>query len=106
LKFLVRSLGLLLVAAGFVGLVIDGTRSMVNQSVSFVPIEGVVGILFPSAVKGLEGQFSRQSYSWLWDPWIVQLLQLHASVTGFLIGALLLWLGQKPTEPVGYVFDR
>jgi hypothetical protein len=102
LKFLVRSLGLLLVAAGFVGLVIDGTRSMVNQSVSFVSIEGAVGILFPGAVKGLEGQ----TYSWLWDPWVVQFFQLPASVTGFLIGALLLWLGQKPTEPVGYVFDR
>ena len=102
MKFLVRSLGLLLVAAGFVGLVIDGTRSMVNQSVSFVSIEGAVGILFPGAVKSLEGQ----TYSWLWDPWVVQLLQLPASVTGFLIGALLLWLGQKPAEPVGYVFDR
>ncbi|MGO4386710.1 PetM family of cytochrome b6f complex subunit 7 [Microvirga sp. 2YAF29] len=106
MKFVARTLGLLLVAAGFVGLVIDGTRSMVNQSVSFVSIEGAAGTLFPGAVKGLEGQLAGQTYSWLWDPFMVQLLQLPASVTGFLIGALLLWLGQKPLEPIGYVFDR
>ena len=39
LKFLARSLGLILVAAGFVGLVIDGTRSIVNNSLSFVTLE-------------------------------------------------------------------
>ncbi len=106
MKFLARSLGLLLVAAGFVGLVIDGTRSMVNHAVSFVSIEGAMGTLFPGAVAGLEGRLAGQAYSWLWDPFMVQVLQLPASVTGFLIGALLLWLGQKPMEPVGYVFDR
>lgn len=106
MKFLARSLGLLLVAAGFVGLVIDGTRSMVNQSVSFVSIEGAAGTLFPGAMTGLEGRLSGQSYAWLWDPFVIQFLQLPASVTGFLIGALLLWLGQKPMEPIGYVFDR
>jgi hypothetical protein len=106
LKFLARSLGLLLVAAGFVGLVIDGTRSIVNQAVSFVTIEGAAGTLFPGAVTGLEGQIAGRSYSWLWDPYLIQFLQLPASVTGFLIGALLLWLGQKPMEPIGYVFNR
>ncbi|MET0529306.1 MAG: PetM family of cytochrome b6f complex subunit 7 [Microvirga sp.] len=106
MKFLARSLGLLLVAAGFVGLVIDGTRSMVNQAVSFVTIEGATGTLFPGIVTGLERQFTGHTYSWLWDPYVIQFLQLPASVTGFLIGALLLWLGQKSMEPIGYVFDR
>lgn len=106
MKFLARSLGLLLAAAGFVGLVIDGTRSMVNHAVSFVSLEEAAGILFPGVVKGLQGSFAGRSYSWLWDPYVIQFLQLPASVTGFVVGALLLWLGQKPLEPVGYVFDR
>ena len=38
LRFLARAVGLLLVAAGFVGLVIDGTRSMANSAVSFTPL--------------------------------------------------------------------
>jgi hypothetical protein len=106
LKFLARSLGLLLVAAGFVGLVIDGTRSMVNHTVSFVSLEGAVGTLFPGAVTGLQGNIADRTYSWLWDPYVVQFLQLPASVTAFLVGALLLWLGQRHMEPIGYAFDR
>ena len=47
LKFVARSLGLLLIAAGFIGLVIDGTRSIVNNAVSFAPIGKVAGLLFP-----------------------------------------------------------
>lgn len=106
MKFLARSLGLLLVAAGFVGLVIDGTRSLVNHTVSFVSLEGAMATLFPGVAAGMQGSLAERTYSWLWDPYLIQALQLPASVTAFLIGALLLWIGQKHMEPIGYAFDR
>jgi hypothetical protein len=31
---------------------------------------------------------------------------LPASIVGFLLGAALLWLGQKPPEPIGYRAER
>jgi len=106
LKFLVRTIGLLLVAAGFIGLVIDGTRSIVNNAVSFAPLGGVVNILFPGGVSGLEARLAQPSYAWLWDPVFTHLLEIPASVAGFLVGAVLLWLGQKSLEPIGYLTDR
>ena len=106
MKFLARSLGLLLVAAGFIGLVIDGTRSIVNHKVSFTSISSAAGTLFPGGQAGFEGQVAARTYPWLWDPFVSQLLQLPASVTAFLLGALLLWLGQKPLEPIGYFAGR
>jgi hypothetical protein len=106
LKFLARSLGLLLIAAGFIGLVIDGTRSIVNNAVSFTPIGKVAGTLFPSGMAGLEGSIAQRGYPWLWDPIATYVLQMPASVTGFLVGALLMWLGQKPLEPIGYLAGR
>jgi hypothetical protein len=106
LKFLARSLGLLLIAAGFIGLVIDGTRSIVNNAVSFTPIGKVVGAVFPGGVAGFEGSVAQRGYTWLWDPFVTSILQMPASLTGFLIGAFLLWLGQKPLEPIGYLADR
>ena len=54
LKFLARSLGLILVAAGFVGLVIDGTRSIVNNTISFVTLEGTINALVPGGMAGLQ----------------------------------------------------
>jgi len=106
LKFLARGLGLLLVAAGFIGLVVDGTRSIVNNGLSFAPLSGVVNIVYPGGVSVLEAKIAIPSYPWLWDPVFTNLLQVPASVAGFLIGALLLWLGQKPLEPIGYAAGR
>jgi LytS/YehU family sensor histidine kinase len=106
LRFLARSFGLLLVAAGFVGLVIDGTRSIVNSVISFTSLGGVMSTFFPGSVNGLEAGIGRQSYAWLWDPILLNALQLPASVTGFLVGAFLLWMGQKSLEPIGYLAGR
>ncbi len=106
MKFLARSLGLLLIAAGFVGLVIDGTRSIVNNAVSFAPVGKVIGAVFPGSMAGLEGSMAQRGFPWLWDPIATYVLQLPASVTGFIIGAFLLWLGQKPLEPIGYLAGR
>jgi hypothetical protein len=106
LKFIARSLGLLLIAAGFVGLVIDGTRSIVNNAVSFAPIGKVAGVIFPGSATGLDGSLAQRSYPWLWEPIATYGLQLPASLTGFIIGAFLLWLGQKPLEPIGYLAER
>ncbi len=106
MKFIARSLGLLLIAAGFVGLVIDGTRSIVNNAVSFAPIGKVAGVIFPGSTDGLVGGVSQRSYPWLWDPIATYVLQLPASVTGFILGAFLLWLGQKSLEPIGYLAER
>ena len=40
-RFLARLVGLVLIATGFVGLVIDGTRSIANNAMSFTPVGGV-----------------------------------------------------------------
>ena len=104
MKFLARGLGLLLVAAGFIGLVIDGTRSIVNNEVALASLGTVVGTVFPGWMPGAGA--AQRSYPWLWDPVAAHLFQLPASLTGFLLGALLLWLGQKPMEPIGYMAGR
>ncbi|MGO4572580.1 PetM family of cytochrome b6f complex subunit 7 [Microvirga sp. 2TAF3] len=106
MKFLARSLGLLLVAAGFVGLVIDGTRSIVNNVISFTPLDGLINMLVPGGVPNLQMRVAQRFYPWLWDSFFAPFLQLPASVTGFLVGAFLLWLGQKSIEPIGYLAGR
>jgi hypothetical protein len=57
-------------------------------------------------MSGLDGSIAQRSYPWLWEPIATYGLQLPASVTGFIIGAFLLWLGQKPLEPFGYLAER
>jgi hypothetical protein len=104
LRFLVRAVGLLLVAAGFVGLVVDATGSIANSQVSFTSL-GQFGLtLFPASFPRWEPTVS-QVHPYLWNPIALNLLQLPASIIGFGLGALLLWLGRRPVEPIGYQAD-
>ena len=105
-RFLARSLGLLLIAAGFVGLVVDGTRSIANGALSFTPLGEVAFRLFPKTFPLIEPAVTRHVHKWLWDFVLLNLFLMPASVLGFLLGALLLWLGQKREEPIGYLAGR
>jgi hypothetical protein len=102
-RFLIRFLGLLLVAASFVGLVIDGTRAIANGTVSFTPLGEVAFRLFPKSFPLIEPAVTRHVHPLLWDPILLNLFLLPAAVLGFAVGALLLWLGRKREEPIGYL---
>ena len=105
-RFLARSLGLILLAAAFVGLVIDGTRSIANGAVSFTPLGEVAFRLFPRSFPLIEPGVTRHVHPLLWDPVLLSFFLVPASVLGFVLGALLLWLGRKPEEPIGYLAGR
>jgi hypothetical protein len=106
LRFFLRTLGLLLVAAGFVGLVIDATRSIANSRIAFTPLGELAFTLFPKSFPLLEPAVTRHVHPFLWDPILLNILLFPASVVGFAFGAALLWLGQKPAEPIGYAVER
>ena len=105
-RFLARLTGLLLIAAGFVGLVVDGTRSIANGALSFTPLGEVAFRLFPKSFPLIEPAVTRHVHPLLWDPVLLRFFLLPASVLGFLLGAFLLWLGQKREEPIGYLAGR
>ncbi|HEX2552500.1 MAG TPA: hypothetical protein VHL98_02280 [Microvirga sp.] len=100
-RFLLRVLGLLLLAAGFVGLVVDATRSIANEAVTLTPLREFAETLFPRSFPTLQPA-AAGIHPALWDPVLVNLLLVPAGVAGVVLGALLLWLGQKPAEPIGY----
>jgi hypothetical protein len=106
LRFLARFVGLLLIAAGFVGLVVDGTRSVANNALSFTPLGQVLYDRFPKLFPLIEPAVTRNLHPWLWDPVLLNIFLAPASILGFLTGALLLWLGRPPAEPIGYLAGR
>ena len=106
LRFLARALGLVLVAAGFVGLVIDGTRSIANGSLMFTPLGEVAFRVLGERYLLLQPAIERHIHPLLWDPVILNLTLLPASVVAFSVGVLLLWLGQKRPEPIGFATGR
>ncbi len=99
LRFIIRFIGLITLALGFIGIVIDGTRSMANASMLFTSVAEVSDVLFPSAIHSLQSLIGDNGALWLWDDFGTYLLRLPASIVAFIVGAILLKLGQK-REPV------
>ncbi len=101
-RFLARSLGFLLIAAGFVGLVIDGTRSIANGALTFTALGEVGYRLFGERYLLLQPAIERHAHPFLWDPIVLNLTLAPAALFAFILGAILLWLGRRPEEPIGY----
>jgi hypothetical protein len=104
-RFLARMLGLFLIAAGFVGLVIDGTRSIANGALTFTALGEVGYRLLGDRYLLLQPAIER-IHPFLWDPILLSLTLAPAAVFALVLGAILLWLGRKPVEPIGYLARR
>ena len=104
LRFLARFLGLILLAAGFVGLVIDGDaldRQRPGES-SRRSARSPSGCSRSLPADRAGGDPARAPLPV--GPGPAQLLpSAGLGRSGFVLGALLIWLGRKPDEPIGYL---
>ncbi len=105
-RFLLRLLGYLIVAAGFVSLVIDGARSIANSSVQYTPSSLVLSTAFGERINAWQPVIERNLHPLLWDPVMVNLLLAPAALMAFLLGFLLLKLGTPPEPKIGIVTRR
>ena len=105
LRFLFRVLGLVLLAAGFVGVVIDGTRSIANNALSFTPLGEVAYGVFKERYLALKPAVER-IHPLLWDPLVLNLTLAPAALVAAALGFILLWIGQRPDEPIGHLARR
>ena len=105
-RFLLRLVGYLLVAAGFVTLVIDGARSIANSAVQFTPLKLALTMLFGARMDALQPSVERNIHPLLWDPVLLNLLLAPAALIAFLLGFLLLKLGTPPEPRIGIVTRR
>ena len=101
IRFLVRLVGFLLVAAAFVALVIDGIRSIAAEQLVIMPLGEAGFRLFPRTFPLIEPALVRHVHPFLWDPIVLNLLTLPTWLVTGLLGILLLWLGRRRPAPVG-----
>lgn len=106
LRFLVRMLGYLLVAGGFVALLTDGARSIANSVLRFTPLGETALTFLGERFRLLQPAVERNLHPLLWDPVLVHVLQVPTAAAGLLLGFLLLWLGAAPKPQIGIVTRR
>jgi hypothetical protein len=104
IRFVLRFLGLCLLATAFVFFVYDGTKSIANQQ--FVPLK--VGELWADidqhSLNAVQDWF-KAKLLWAWDPYVQRFFDLPSWAVLAVIAAILVMLGRKKKRLIGYARD-
>ncbi|MGL5361705.1 MAG: hypothetical protein ACRDBH_02410 [Bosea sp. (in: a-proteobacteria)] len=102
-RFLFRLIGLALVAAGFVQLVVDGSRSIANSALTFTPLGESLFMLLRERYLLLQPAIERHIHPLLWDPVVLYATLAPTCIVAILLGLLLIRLGRSRELKLGYV---
>jgi hypothetical protein len=104
IRFLLRFIGLCLLATAFVFFVYDGTKSIANHDFVYTKVGDVWAIIDQNSLN-LVQDWLKQKLAWAWDPYLQRSFDLPAwAVVGFLATILIL-LGRKKRPLIGYARD-
>jgi hypothetical protein len=101
IRFLLRFIGLLCLALGFVILVYDGTKSIADQRWQITKVSDVWITIQESSLTKLQPTLQGIA-GWLWDPVAVNVLNSPAWIVLAIIGTVLIVLGRKKKPLIGY----
>lgn len=102
IRFVLRCLGLLLLAAGFMFLVYDGTKSIAGDQLLVTKVGYVWSQIHQNSLLLLQPAIERHVGTWLWNPVIQTILTAPAFVVLVILGAILILLGRKKKPLIGY----
>ncbi|HTO79106.1 MAG TPA: hypothetical protein VMJ31_04945 [Methylocystis sp.] len=102
LRFLVRAIGLLVLAGGFIALIVDGTRSLAGNSLYVTSIDAALQTMAPAAYQSSEKWVLAHLPHFVWDPLLVHLFRLPLSGALLAFGGLCVLLTHKALEEFGY----
>ena len=103
IRFIFRLAGYMCIGGGFVALVLDGARSIANQSPGFVSFGEMVFRVVGNSYLQLQPAIERHLHPMLWDPVILNLTLLPGFAVALAVGFFLLWAVKKPDPGVGIV---
>ena len=102
IRFLLRTLGLLFLAAAFIFLVYDGTRSIAANQLVYTKVDEVWSIVHAASLQQLQPWIESRAPRWLWDPVVTTILAAPAAVALVIAGAILIPLGRRKKQLIGY----
>jgi hypothetical protein len=94
LRLLTRFLAQLLLAGGFIALIVDGTRSIAGGQLAVTSLSAGLSELFPALYNGLRASVSARA-QWLWDPVMTGVMTIPVSLSLAGLGALFILISTK-----------
>lgn len=94
IRLLTRFLAQLLLAAAFIALIVDGTRSIAGGQLAVTSLQTGLSELFPAMYAGLRASVSARA-QWLWDPVMIGLMRLPVSLSLAGMAGLLILISAR-----------
>jgi hypothetical protein len=104
IRFLLRFLGLWILAAAFVWLVIDGTKSIAANALVRTQLRDTWTAIDHNSRARLKPAIEQHA-EWLWNPVIQTILDQPTWLVLGVIGSVLVLLGRKKKPLIGYGRD-
>lgn len=101
LRLLARFFGLLLLAGGFIALIVDGTRSIAGGELTITTLRRGAVELFPTLYEAVQTSVMQKS-TFLWDPILTSLMILPVSIAFGGLGALFIVFSTKSDTQMRY----
>ena len=109
IRFVFRFFGLWILAAGFVALVRDGTKSIAGNALFMTGLSEDWTNIHANSLQALEQAVARSvdPYvgGWVWDPVVLAILSAPTFVVLGILGSLLILIGRKRKPLIGYGRD-
>jgi len=102
IRFLFRFIGVLCLAAAFILLIYDGTKSIAANNLYFTSVQSLWELINATSLAEMKPQIQAYANGVLWDPLMLTLLAAPSwSVIGIL-GVLCVLVGRKKKPLIGY----
>ena len=101
IRFLLRFVGLMLLAGAFAAAVIDGARSLAAQQLTLTSTGLALDLAFPNKFPLLQPFVEKRLHPLLWDPVLVAILSAPAFVDMAALGAVIFYLVRARAPAVG-----
>jgi hypothetical protein len=101
IRFLLRTFGMLFLAAAFVFLVYDGTISIGASQLKYTSIGSIWEQVHAASLQQLQPWIENRAH-WLWDPVVTKILAAPAAAALAILGAIMIPLGRRKRPLIGY----
>jgi hypothetical protein len=105
IRFVLRFVGLLLLALGFIFLVYDGIRSISDGHILLTRTNEVWLIVHDRSLAGFQAMVEKRAGADIWQVFIAPVLEQPASAISCILGVVLIVLGRKKKPLIGYARD-
>ena len=102
IRFLLRFIGLICLAAAFILLIYDGTKSIAGNRLFLTSVRSLWELINAASLAKLEPRVQSYVGGYLWDPVMVAILASPSWGVLGLLGILFLLLGRKKKPLIGY----